>query len=364
MKVRNITCKICFMIRFRKGSRVFYRTFCSWIGRWRILCILLPVSLTFFLDCILYFLSYSIISQIACSHNNLHSNSYKPSYNQNKHSNNPFLVMPPPTQKRQQNRRKARGGVDYPFPERLFDLLEEVDTRKPLLSSIISWQPNGKLFTVHDRDAFENVIQSTYFNQTKFASFRRQLNLWGFERVGIAYDKSTTDSSVGGSFFHPLFQRHNRRLCCTMKRTKAIPRSGVIPRMNGGLEGHHGSDHQKVYPFSASENMIEERSVDTFATGLASATKGNTNTALLTNLCLPKVSTNLQTVSSDDGSSLPSQDYIQNQEENKQEYEFHPTTNHDMKEFKDLIDFLSANDDNIIQFLLGGDTTKEEESRE
>ena len=272
-----------------------------------------------------------------------------------------------PTQNRNQSKRKARGGVDYPFPERLFDLLEEVDTRrKPFLSSIISWQPNGKSFTVHDRDAFEKVIQSTYFNQTKFASFRRQLNLWGFERLCIAHDKGNTDNTGGGSFFHPLFQRHNRNLCCNMKRgTKVTTHSGgVIPCMYREFEEQQGPDHQKVHPFSASENMIEERSVDTFATGLASTSTGHTNTNLFTNLCLPKVSTNLQIVSSDDGSSLPSQDYIQNQEENKQEYEFHPTTNHDMKEFKDLIDFLSENDDNIIEFLLGGDTTEEKETRE
>ena len=265
--------------------------------------------------------------------------------------------MSPQTQKRQQStRRKARrGGVDYPFPERLFDLLEEVDTRNPILSSIISWQPNGKSFTVHDRDAFEKVIQSTYFNQTKYASFRRQLNLWGFERVCIAHNKGTTDdkNTGGGSFFHPLFQRHKRSLCCTMKRTKATTRAGVIPRMYGEFEQQHGSTiDQKAYSFSA---------VDTFATCLASTITKHTNTNLLTNLCLPKVLTTLQTVSSDDDSSLPSQDYIQNQEENKQESEFHPTTNHDMKEFKDLIDYLSANDDNIIEFLLGGDTTEEEE---
>lgn len=261
--------------------------------------------------------------------------------------------MSPPTQKRQQSRRKARGGVDYPFPERLFDLLEEGDTRKPVLSSVISWQPNGTSFTVHDRDAFEKVIQSTYFNQTKFASFRRQLNLWGYERVCIDHDKETAadNSRSGGTFSHPLFQRHKRSLCCTMKRTKVVKHSGVVPQMYVGSGEQQGSTFDnKAYSFSASENMIEERSVNTFATGLVSTITGHTNTNLLTNLCLPKVSTNLQN--------------IQNQEENKQEYEFHPTTNFDMKEFKVLIDFLSANDDNIIEFLLGGDTIEEEESRE
>ena len=53
------------------------------------------------------------------------------------------LIIAQTAADRNQQRSKRRGGVKHPFPERLFDLLEEVDARKPEYSSIISWHPNG-----------------------------------------------------------------------------------------------------------------------------------------------------------------------------------------------------------------------------
>lgn len=133
--------------------------------------------------------------------------------------------MSSPLNEKSNSRPKTRGGNKYPFPERLFDLLEEIDTLKPQLANIISWHPNGRYFTMHDRDAFEKCIQNKYFNQTKFASFRRQLNLWGFEKVyededDEEYYEEGKSKNYGGSYFHPLFQRHDRSLCCTMTRNK------------------------------------------------------------------------------------------------------------------------------------------------
>ena len=111
---------------------------------------------------------------------------------------------------RQNKRGSKRGGCKYPFPQRLFDLLEFIDVRKPELASIISWHPNGRAFQVHDRKAFEKQIQPKMFNQSKYASFNRQLNLWGFERI---------PHQAGSCYFHPLFQSHDRSLCCTMYRS-------------------------------------------------------------------------------------------------------------------------------------------------
>ena len=129
---------------------------------------------------------------------------------------NSALKQSPPDRK-QHHRSSKRGGCKYPFPQRLFDLLEDIDVRKPEFLNIISWHPNGRCFQIHNRKTFEKLIQQKYFNQSKYASFRRQLNLWGFERIP---DRSAEEKEFlfGGSFFHPLFQRQNRSLCCTMAR--------------------------------------------------------------------------------------------------------------------------------------------------
>ncbi|GFH56973.1 hypothetical protein CTEN210_13449 [Chaetoceros tenuissimus] len=72
-----------------------------------------------------------------------------------------------------EQQRSKRGGVKYPFPQRLFDLLQDIDVKKPELSHIISWHPNGKYFQLHNRIAFEKFVQKKYFDQSKYASFRR-----------------------------------------------------------------------------------------------------------------------------------------------------------------------------------------------
>ncbi len=47
-----------------------------------------------------------------------------------------------------------------------------------------------------------------YFKQSKFTSFTRKLNRWGFERVARGPET--------GAYYHPLFQRNNLRLCLQM----------------------------------------------------------------------------------------------------------------------------------------------------
>lgn len=102
-----------------------------------------------------------------------------------------------------------KGGVKFPFPVKLHHLLEQESSA---IVHIISWQPDGRKFRVHDKKAFEKKIQNLYFDQSWYASFRRQLNLWGF----IAEH----DGNHGGVYFHPLFQRGDKELCYSMERLK------------------------------------------------------------------------------------------------------------------------------------------------
>lgn len=64
------------------------------------------------------------------------------------------------------------------FPVSLHDLLSH-----PAHQNIISWDSTGRSFTLHNRTRFEGEILNKYFNTSKIASFRRQLNLYDFQRV-------------------------------------------------------------------------------------------------------------------------------------------------------------------------------------
>jgi len=78
--------------------------------------------------------------------------------------------------------------------------------------SIVCWQPHGRAFMVHKPKDFVQEVMSHFFNQTKYASFQRQLNLYGFSRLTHGPDK--------GAYYHNCFVRGKRHLCKGMIRQK------------------------------------------------------------------------------------------------------------------------------------------------
>lgn len=63
------------------------------------------------------------------------------------------------------------------FPEKLQLLLDTMAQES--LEHIVSWQPHGRCFVIHDKNEFVNSIMPRFFMQTKLTSFQRQLNLYG-----------------------------------------------------------------------------------------------------------------------------------------------------------------------------------------
>ena len=114
------------------------------------------------------------------------------------------------------DRHPAKGGVSVPFPLKLHEMLDQIEADG--LAEVISWQPHGRCFVVHDPKRFSDSVMPTYFRQTKFASFQRQLNLYGFSRLTSGRDK--------GGYFHELFLKGKSFLCHRMQRLK-IKGTGV-----------------------------------------------------------------------------------------------------------------------------------------
>jgi hypothetical protein len=106
----------------------------------------------------------------------------------------------------------SKGGVTVPFPEKLHNMLEHIAHYEPELSSIISWQPHGRCFLVKDAKAFGANVLPRFFEQKKYASFQRQLNLYGFSRLTKGADR--------GSYYHELFLRSKKILCRGIQRMK------------------------------------------------------------------------------------------------------------------------------------------------
>lgn len=107
-----------------------------------------------------------------------------------------------------QQRKGPRGGVQVPFPKKLYALLED-----DLFKDVISWQPHGRSFLVRKPTEFVKNVMPKYFKQSKLASFQRQLNLYGFTRL------SASGPDKGG-YFHELFLRGKEHMCSRIIRMK------------------------------------------------------------------------------------------------------------------------------------------------
>jgi hypothetical protein len=103
-----------------------------------------------------------------------------------------------------------RGGVAVAFPLKLHAVLDQVEVDG--LSHVISWQPHGRCFVIHDPKEFVDHVMPNYFRQSKLTSFQRQLNLYGFSRL--------TRGADAGGYYHELFLRGKSFLCKRMMRTK------------------------------------------------------------------------------------------------------------------------------------------------
>jgi HSF-type DNA-binding len=75
---------------------------------------------------------------------------------------------------------EARKTAETAFPSRLYQMLGEVERAGD--SNIISWDGRGESFIIYEPKMFAETWMQRCFNQSKYKSFQRQLNLYNFQR--------------------------------------------------------------------------------------------------------------------------------------------------------------------------------------
>jgi HSF-type DNA-binding len=96
----------------------------------------------------------------------------------------------------------------YSFPLKLYDVIAIADPK------VIRWINNGTAFKVFDTKAFEEHLLPLYYRHSKFTSFQRQLNLYGFKR--------TTKGDDAGAYCHPKFLQGSRDDVKDIKRISIL----------------------------------------------------------------------------------------------------------------------------------------------
>lgn len=110
---------------------------------------------------------------------------------------------------RREKKGSIGGGINHRFPVLLHYVLDCAEAEGQ--SNVISWQPHGRCFKVHDRPLFIKNFLPNWFRQKELASFQRQLNLYSFKRITVGPDK--------GAYYHELFLRGKPFLSYHINRT-------------------------------------------------------------------------------------------------------------------------------------------------
>mmetsp|Transcript_50352 Transcript_50352/g.151637 ORF Transcript_50352/g.151637 Transcript_50352/m.151637 type:complete len:1033 (-) Transcript_50352:696-3794(-) len=107
-------------------------------------------------------------------------------------------------------KRGGNKGQAPSFPFKLHYLLDDVARLGQ--DEIITWLPHGRCFRVLKQKEFVEHVMPRYFQLSKYSSFLRQLNLYGFHRFSAGPDK--------GAYYHELFLRGKPFLAKRMVRIR------------------------------------------------------------------------------------------------------------------------------------------------
>ncbi|OWB70053.1 hypothetical protein B5S33_g5610 [[Candida] boidinii] len=84
----------------------------------------------------------------------------------------------------------------------------------------ISWLPSGDAFQVNDRESFMKFVLPKYFKHNNFASFVRQLNMYGWHKVQDVNSGSLISNDEIWQFQHPFFVKDREDLLDNIVRNK------------------------------------------------------------------------------------------------------------------------------------------------
>ena len=117
------------------------------------------------------------------------------------------------------------------FPAKMYAILS-----RPDLQDIVSWLPHGRSWRVHKPREFEVKVIPSYFEYSKYSSFIRQANGWGFRRI-------ISKGPDRNSYYHEMFLRSVPHLLKMMKRP--TPSSKPLADANTEPDLHKISE---IYP--------------------------------------------------------------------------------------------------------------------
>ncbi|KAF2157931.1 hypothetical protein K461DRAFT_220538 [Myriangium duriaei CBS 260.36] len=133
-----------------------------------------------------------------------------------------------------------------PFVLKLWSFLNEDKN-----TDLIRWTDNGRAFTVLDEDEFARTLIPELFKHNNYASFVRQLNMYGFhKKVGLnansmkAAEKKTKDPNV---YWHDYFRQGKEDLLWLIQKPQSKSTSAKRKRGADGKD-EESEDEKRTSP--------------------------------------------------------------------------------------------------------------------
>jgi HSF-type DNA-binding len=130
--------------------------------------------------------------------------------------------------------------------EKLHRLLLEVEHAGR--ADVISFVLGGQAFVIHKPDKFFKEIVPLYFRQSRLSSFKRQLNLYGFELINTG--------PARGGYYHELFLKDSPESCRRMRRVavKVDKKKDSLPALEQDVHDKYEENDAGANPFPDSLN--------------------------------------------------------------------------------------------------------------
>ncbi|KZF20538.1 hypothetical protein L228DRAFT_269843 [Xylona heveae TC161] len=140
-----------------------------------------------------------------------------------------------------------------PFVQKLSSFLDESKN-----TDLIRWSDNGDSFIVLDEDEFAKTLIPELFKHNNYASFVRQLNMYGFhKRVGLSDNSMRASEKKHKSpseYWNPYFKRGHPELLWLIQKPKNPAPAGA-PK--GGKAGARGGKSESVDDGNVREESYE-----------------------------------------------------------------------------------------------------------
>ncbi|KAF2474217.1 uncharacterized protein BDR25DRAFT_311586 [Lindgomyces ingoldianus] len=130
-----------------------------------------------------------------------------------------------------------------PFVQKLSSFLDEKNN-----TNLIRWSDDGNSFIVLDEDEFARTLIPELFKHNNYASFVRQLNMYGFhKKVGLSDNSmkaSETKAKAPSEYYNKYFKRGRPELLWLIQKPKNPPTGPKRKRDDDGRQGDSDEDRK------------------------------------------------------------------------------------------------------------------------